>query len=327
MSFPYTRMRRLRKSSVLRNMVREVEFSTNDLIYPMFVTHGKGIKNPVESLPGIYQFSIDTLLFELENVVNAGIPSIILFGIPEKKDSLGSEAYADDGIIQQAITRIKKEYPDLIVVSDVCLCEYTDHGHCGVVKNGKILNDITLDFLVQVSLSHARAGVDIIAPSDMMDGRIGAIREALNRDGYEDVLLMSYSVKYASSFNGPFREAVGTVPKFGDRSTYQMDYRTGWRQALRETALDLEEGADIIMVKPALAYMDIIRKVRDECLCPIATFNVSGEYAMLKAAAMKGWIDEKKVVMEIMSGFKRAGADLILTYSALDIARWLKELD
>jgi porphobilinogen synthase len=306
-------------------MLAGVNLSVNDLIFPLFVVEGKGIENPVRSMPGVSQLSIDRMLPKVEEVVKAGLKSVILFGIPEKKDGIGSEAYAEEGIIQRAIAAIKKEFPELAVITDVCLCEYTDHGHCGLVENGRVLNDATLELLARTALSHARAGADMVAPSDMMDGRVGAIRAELDREGYEDTLIMAYSVKYASAFYGPFREAAGSAPRFGDRSTYQMDPVAAAEQAVLEAFLDLEEGADIIMVKPALAYLDIVRRVREEFLCPVACYNVSGEYAMIKAAAQNGWIEEKKVVMELVTAMKRAGSDLILTYHALDLAGWLKE--
>lgn len=325
MSFPITRMRRLRKSAAIRSILDEVGLSCRDLVYPVFVTAGRGIRNQVESMPGVYQLSLDILAGEAEKLVKAGIQAVILFGIPETKDKMGSGAYAEDGIIQKAAALLKKEYPQLVVMTDVCLCEYTDHGHCGIVSAGEILNDETLELLSRTAVSHARAGADIVAPSDMMDGRVGHMRQALDKEGFTDTIIMAYSAKYASGFYGPFREAAGSAPQFGDRSTYQMSPSSGLKQALREVDLDLEEGADMVIVKPALVYMDVIRAVKDRVLCPVATYNVSGEYAMVKAAALNGWIDEKKVVMEIMTGLKRAGADLILTYHAPDIARWLKE--
>jgi len=325
MNFPVTRMRRLRTTPAVRKMLSAVSLTVNDLIYPFFVTGGENHENPVRSMPGVAQLSIDRLIVKVEEAVKLGIPAIVLFGIPGRKDALGSEAYAQDGIIQQAVREVKKEFPQLAVITDVCLCEYTDHGHCGVVENDKILNDPTLDLLARTAVSHAQAGADMVAPSDMMDGRVAAIREALDRAGFQDTLIMAYSAKYASSFYGPFRDAAGSAPEFGDRSTYQMDTSASPDQAIMEAALDLEEGADIVMVKPALAYMDIIRRVKEEFLCPIACYNVSGEYVMVKSAAAKGWIDERKVVLEIMKGLKRAGSDLILTYHALDAARWLKQ--
>jgi porphobilinogen synthase len=306
-------------------MLAAVDLTINDLVYPLFVTGGKKVENPVQSMPGVAQLSLDRLIIKVEEVVKLGIPAIILFGIPDKKDALGTEAYAEDGIVQQAVRKIKQEFPELAVITDVCLCEYTDHGHCGIVEDGKILNDSTLDLLARTAVSHAQSGADLVAPSDMMDGRVGAIRAALDEAACQDTLIMAYSVKYASAFYGPFRDAAGSSPQFGDRSTYQMDTATSPDQAVMEVALDLEEGADIVMVKPALAYMDIIRRVKEEFFCPVACYNVSGEYAMAKAAAANGWIDERKVVLEMMKSLKRAGSDLILTYHAPDIARWLKE--
>jgi porphobilinogen synthase len=305
-------------------MVRETALSVDDLIYPVFVTHGKGIARPVEAMPGIYNYSIDRLLEELADVAGLKIPGVLLFGIPAVKDEVGSEAYACDGIVQKAIRAIKKEFPGLLVVTDICLCEYTSHGHCGVVKNGCLLNDPTLDLLARTALSHAAAGADMVAPSDMMDGRVGAIRAALDAEGHENVIIMSYSAKYASAFYGPFREAAGSAPQFGDRKTYQMDPANAG-EALREVRLDIEEGADIVMVKPALAYLDVIRLVKDDTGFPVAAYNVSGEYSMVKAAAQKGWIDERKIVMELLTGIKRAGADIILTYHAKEAAKWLRE--
>ena len=324
MSFPITRLRRLRASASLRSLVRENCLQTGDLIYPLFVTYGQGIKKPVGAMPGVYNLSIDELLKEVEEVIGLGIPGIILFGIPENKDASGSEAYADEGIVQQAVLAVKQRYPDFMVVTDVCLCEYTDHGHCGVIQNGQVLNDPTLELLARTALSHVRAGADIVAPSDMMDGRVAAIRRKLDDSGYSHIPIMAYSAKYASAYYGPFREAAGSAPQFGDRKTYQMDPANA-EEALRETAQDIEEGADIVMVKPALAYMDIIRMVKDEFRYPLAAYNVSGEYSMVKAAAEKDWIDEKKVVLETLTGLKRAGADIIITYHAKDAARWLKE--
>jgi porphobilinogen synthase len=305
-------------------MVRETALSVDDLIYPIFVTHGKGVARPVESMPGVANYSIDRLLIALEEVVQLKIPGVLLFGIPAAKDEAGSGAYDDEGIIQQAVRAIKKTYPDLLVVTDICLCEYTSHGHCGVVKDGRVLNDPTLELLARTALSHAEAGCDMVAPSDMMDGRVGAIRQALDENGFTQIPVMAYSAKYASAFYGPFREAAGSAPAFGDRRTYQMDPANA-AEALREVELDLAEGADIVMVKPALAYMDIICRVKDGFGRPVAAYNVSGEYSMVKAAALKGWVDERQVVMEIMTGLKRAGADMILTYHAKDVAGWLKE--
>ncbi|ACV62136.1 Porphobilinogen synthase [Desulfofarcimen acetoxidans DSM 771] len=324
MSFPITRFRRLRASDGIRGLVRENRIHSADLIYPLFATYGQGIKRPVGAMPGVYNFSIDMLLEEIKEVVELGIPAVILFGVPEIKDASGSGAYAEEGIVQQAVRAIKRSYPDLLVVTDVCLCEYTDHGHCGIIQNGRILNDPTLELLARTAVSHARAGADIVAPSDMMDGRVAAIRRSLDDSGYCHIPIMAYSAKYASAYYGPFREAAGSAPQFGDRKTYQMDPANAL-EAIRETALDIEEGADIVMVKPALAYMDIIRRVKDEFPYPLAAYNVSGEYSMVKAAAEKGWIDEKKIVLETLTGLKRAGADIIITYHAKDAARWLKE--
>jgi len=322
--FPVIRPRRLRQNPVLREMVRETELSVKDLIYPLFVIAGKGVRNPVASMPGVYQVSVDNLLKEAEEVVKLGIPAVLLFGIPEpgEKDEVGSPAYARDGIVQQAIRALKKEFPGLLVITDVCLCEYTNHGHCGVVDDGIVLNDPTLELLARTALSHVEAGADMVAPSDMMDGRVGAIRSKLDAHGYTYVPILSYAAKYASSFYGPFREAAVSAPQFGDRRGYQMDPANS-REALREVAQDLEEGADIVMVKPALAYLDVIRLVKENFNCPVAAYNVSGEYAMIKAAAEKGWLDERLVVLEVLTAIKRAGADLIITYFAKDVARWL----
>lgn len=324
MSFPVQRPRRLRNNENIRRMVRETRLSVDNLIYPVFVAHGSGFTRPVEAMPGVSCFSIDRLLEHLEEVVKLNIPGVLPFGVPAYKDETGSGAYDDEGIIQETLRAIKRVYPELLVITDLCLCEYTSHGHCGVIKDGYVLNDRTLELLARTAVSHAAAGADIIAPSDMMDGRVGAIRGALDENGYINVPIMSYSAKYASAFYGPFREAAGSAPQFGDRKSYQMDPANS-DEALREVWLDIEEGADIIMVKPALAYMDIIRRVKDEINCPLAAYNVSGEYSMVKAAAQKGWIDERRIVMESLTGIKRAGADIIITYHALDAARWLKE--
>jgi porphobilinogen synthase len=305
-------------------MVREHHLQVNDLIYPMFVIHGQNVKNPVSSMPGVYQLSVDRLLPEAERVLDLGIPAVLLFGIPEHKDPVASGAYEENGIVQRAVRALKKEFPTLLVITDVCLCEYTSHGHCGIVENGQILNDPTLELLAKTALSHVRAGADLVAPSDMMDGRIQAIRKELDNHGYYHVPIMSYSAKYASAFYGPFRDAAGSAPQFGDRSSYQMDPANG-DEALREIAADLAEGADLVMVKPALAYLDVIRRVKEQFKVPLATYNVSGEYSLVKGAAAHGWIDEKRVVLEMLVGMKRAGADLIITYHAPDVARWLKE--
>jgi len=303
-------------------MVRETDLKPSDLIYPMFVIEGHDIKNPVQSMPGVEQLSLDRLLPEVEEVARRGIPSVLLFGIPAQKDSQASEAYNPKGIVQEAVRIIKQEFPQLVVVTDVCLCEYTDHGHCGVVEDGRILNDPTLDLLARTALSHAAAGADIVAPSDMMDGRVAAIRQKLDENGFADTVIMSYAVKYASAFYGPFRDAAGSAPQFGDRKTHQMD-PANVREAIKEVELDLAEGADMVMVKPALSYLDVIQKVKESTQVPVACYNVSGEYAMVKAAARAGWIDERKVVLELLISMKRAGADLILTYHAKDAADWL----
>lgn len=325
MYFPVSRLRRFRKSPQIRDLVRDVHLTMNDFIYPMFVIYGENKRIPVPSMPGVFQLSLDNLAKEVEVVVQKGIKGVLLFGIPETKDALGTGAYLADGIVQQGVWEIKKHFPDLLVITDVCLCEYTDHGHCGKVDKGDVLNDPTLDLLAQTALSHAQAGADIVAPSDMMDGRVGVIRTALDQAGHLDIPVMSYAVKYASAFYGPFREAADSTPQYGDRKTYQMDPAGGVKQALWEAAQDVEEGADYIIVKPAMAYMDIIKAVKEEVLCPVVSYNVSGEYAMVKGAAQQGWIDEKAIVLELMTGLKRAGSDLIITYHALDIASWLKE--
>jgi len=322
MGFPYTRPRRLREKRLLREMVQETKLSVMDLIYPLFVRPGKGVRNPIASMPGCYQLSVDELVKEAKEVQALGIPAVILFGIPERKDERGSEAYSDEGIVQRAVRALKDSVPGLVVITDVCLCEYTSHGHCGLVEGERILNDPTLELLAKQALSHVRAGADMVAPSDMMDGRVKAIREALEGEGYHHVPIMAYSAKYASGFYGPFREAAESPPQFGDRSTYQMDPANS-DEALREVALDLEEGADIVMVKPALAYLDILRRVKETFKVPVAAYNVSGEYAMIKAAGRLGWLDEERVMMEVLLAIKRAGADLILTYFAKEAARLL----
>jgi len=305
-------------------MVRETHLTPNDFIYPMFVTFGKGVRKKISSMPGCAQLSVDEAVKDAQHAYKLGIPAIILFGIPEHKDEKGTEAYSAKGIVQKAIKAIKDKLPDLVVITDVCMCEYMSHGHCGVIKNGKILNDPTLELLAKEALSHAKAGADMVAPSDMMDGRIMAIRDMLDANGFEDIPVMSYAAKYASAFYSPFREAAESTPAFGDRRSYQMD-PANRREAMKEVALDIEEGADIVMVKPALSYMDIISDVKDSFDVPVAAYNVSGEYAMVKAAAKLGWIDEMKVVMEIMTSLKRAGADLILTYHAMDAAKELNK--
>ena len=322
-SFPTTRLRRLRGNENIRKLVRETNMSADDLIYPMFVIYGENVRNPISSMPGVFQLSIDELVKDVKEVVDLGIPAIILFGIPETKDELGSSAYAEDGIIQQAIKEVKSAYPDLLVITDVCLCEYTDHGHCGPIKKGCVDNDRTLELIATTALSHASAGADIIAPSGMMDGQVNAIRTALDSESFQHIPIMAYSAKYASAFYGPFRDAAESAPKYGDRKGYQMDPSNS-DEALREVSLDIQEGADIVMVKPALPYLDIIRRVKDKFGYPIAAYNVSGEYSMVKSAAQMGWIDEKRVAMEILTSIKRAGADMILTYFAKDAVRWIE---
>ena len=318
------RFRRLRASENLRSMVRETRISKSDLIYPMFVVEGENIKNPVESMPNVYQYSLDRMDEILNEVEKSGISGILIFGVPKHKDEYATEAYNDNGITQQAVRYIKKNYPSLIIIADVCLCEYTSHGHCGVVCGEKILNDETLPLLSKMAVSLAKAGADIIAPSDMMDGRVSAIRNALDENGFIDTPILSYSAKFASAYYSPFRDAAESAPEFGDRKTYQMDYANG-REALREIADDISEGADMVMVKPALTYLDIIKSAREKFDLPLVAYNVSGEYAMVKAAAQNGWIDEKKIVSENMIAIKRAGADIIITYHALDVAKWIDE--
>ena len=318
------RTRRLRQTVALRNMVRENHVRVDELIYPLFVMEGENLAEPVESMPSICQYSLDRMNEELDRVKEAGIPAILIFGIPAHKDEVGSGAYDEHGIVQEAIRRIKKDYPELIVIADVCLCEYTSHGHCGLIKDGVILNDETLPLLAKSAVSYAEAGADIVAPSDMMDKRVGAIRKALDEAGFTYTPIMAYSAKFASGYYGPFRDAAHSAPGFGDRKTYQMDPANG-QEALREVEEDIAEGADLIIAKPAMAYMDIIRAIHENYNVPIVAYNVSGEYAMVKAAAANGWIDEKKIVMENMIGMKRAGAKMIITYHALDVARWLRE--
>ncbi len=325
MQFPTYRPRRLRRTETLRAMVRETSLEVNDFIYPLFVEFGVGVRREVPSMPGVFNISLDQLPAEIDELKALGIPAVILFGNPDVKDEAGSGAYAEDGIVQQAIRAIKAHDPEFYVITDVCMCEYTSHGHCGALdEHGCVMNDVTLEMLAQTAVSHAEAGADMVAPSDMMDGRVAAIRSALDAEGFTDTPIMAYSAKYASAFYGPFRDAANSAPSFGDRKGYQMDPANG-EEALRETALDIEEGADIVMVKPALAYMDIIRRVKDEFGYPTCAYNVSGEYALVKAAAANGWVDERRVVLETLLGFKRAGADLIITYHAKDAARWLKK--
>ena len=322
MAFPMQRMRRLRQNENLRRMVRETKLSVDDFIFPLFVQPGEGRKEEIHSMPGNYRFSIDMLIKELQEVKSLGIPAIMLFGIPAHKDEQGSEGIADDGIIQRAVREIKKSIPELIVITDVCFCEYTSHGHCGCVKDQDVDNDTTLDWLGKMALSHGQAGADIVAPSDMMDGRVAAIRKALDDNNFSNIPILSYAAKFASAFYGPFRDAADSAPQFGDRRSYQMDPANG-DEAVREVALDIEEGADIVMVKPALPYLDIIRRVKDRFQMPTAAYNVSGEFAMIKAAGKMGWIDEQRVMLEALTSIKRAGADLILTYFAKDAARLL----
>ncbi len=323
MSFPVTRMRRLRANQTLRQMVRETSLSVNDLIYPLFVIYGKDKRIPVASMPGIYQLSVDRLVEEVKEVHGLGIPAVLLFGIPEHKDNSGSSSWLDGGIVQNAVREIKSICPELIVITDVCMCEYTDHGHCGLLtEDGRVDNDATLELLARQALSHVQAGCDIVAPSDMMDGRVGVIRRTIDSQGFAQVPIMSYAAKFASGFYGPFREAAQSAPSFGDRKSYQMDPGNG-REALREAQLDLDEGADIIMVKPALAYLDVIKAVKEEFGCPTAAYSVSGEYAMFKAAGQNGWIQEEGIAMEMLTAMKRAGADMIITYWAKEAANLL----
>ncbi len=320
--FPYQRPRRLRKTEAIRRMVRETSLSPDDFIYPLFVTFGKNIRREIKSMPGCFQESVDRIVKHAKEVHSLGIPAVILFGIPEEKDESGSGAYDPDGVVQKAVKAIKDKIPELCVITDVCMCEYTSHGHCGIVERGEVMNDPTLELLAREAVSHAKAGADMVAPSDMMDGRVEAIRLALDEEGFPEIPIMSYAVKYASAFYGPFREAAQSSPKSGDRYSYQMD-PPNRREALREAALDIAEGADIIMVKPAMSYLDIISDIRENCDLPVAAYNVSGEYSLIKAAGKLGWIDEKRVMMEVLTSIKRAGADIILTYFAKDAARLL----
>lgn len=322
MGFPVNRPRRLRRTETLRRMVRETRLSPDDLILPLFVCPGREVRRAVASMPGVAQLSVDQAVREAGEAFGAGVPAVILFGIPQRKDACGSEAWNDSGEVQRAIREIKEKTPELVVITDVCLCEYTDHGHCGVLTGQEVDNDATLELLARQALSHARAGADLVAPSDMMDGRVGAIREALDRDSLSRVAIMAYAAKFASAFYGPFREAAESAPRFGDRRSYQMDPPNG-NEAMREVALDLAEGADIVMIKPALAYLDLVWRVKQRFDCPVAAYNVSGEYAMLKAAALNGWLDEERAVIEMLTSIKRAGADLILTYFATEAARKL----
>lgn len=320
----FQRHRRLRTTAAMRNLVRETYLHTNDLIYPIFTVEGENIKHEVPSMPGVFHYSLDRLEEEIQEVVELGIQSVILFGVPNEKDACGSQAYAENGIVQQATRKVKQWAPHLVTMADTCLCQYTDHGHCGMIHNEYVDNDSSLEILVKTAVSQAQAGADVIAPSNMMDGFVAAIRQGLDDAGFVTVPIMSYAVKYASQFYGPFRDAAHSTPQFGDRKTYQMD-PANRLEAMREAASDVAEGADMLMVKPALAYMDIIREVKDNFDLPVAAYNVSGEYAMIKAAAQRGWVDEKGITLEMLTGLKRAGADMILTYSAKDAARWLKE--
>ncbi|ELK44079.1 delta-aminolevulinic acid dehydratase [Brevibacillus agri] len=322
MALTFDRHRRLRKSAAMRNLVRENHVRVEDLIYPLFVVEGTGIKNEIASMPGVYQLSLDMLAEEMKEIVELGIQSVLMFGVPEHKDACGTEAYNDEAITQQAIRQIKEAHPEMIVIADTCLCEYTDHGHCGVIHEGEVVNDETLALLGKTAVSQAKAGADIIAPSNMMDGFVIAIREALDEAGFQHIPIMSYAVKYASSFYGPFRDAAGSTPQFGDRKSYQMDAANA-REGLREAASDVKEGADFLIVKPGLAFMDMVLRLRENFNLPIVAYNVSAEYSMVKAAAQNGWIDEERIVMETLVSFKRAGADLIITYHAKDVAKWL----
>jgi len=320
--FPAHRPRRLRSSEAIRRMVRETILSPDDFIYPLFVTFGKGVKKPIPSMPGCYQESVDEVVKTAREIYSLGIPGVILFGIPEHKDETGSSAWDPDGVVQAAVKAVKDTVPELLVITDVCMCEYTSHGHCGIVKDGEILNDPTLELLQKEALSHARAGADMVAPSDMMDGRVLAIRQVLDREGFTNIPVMSYAAKYSSAFYGPFRDAAESEPRFGDRRSYQMD-PSNRREALKEVALDIEEGADIVMVKPALSYLDVISDVKENFDLPVAAYNVSGEYSLVKAAARLGWIDHDRVMMEVLTSIKRAGADIILTYFAPEAATLL----
>ncbi len=323
MAHPLYRPRRLRESPLLRRMVRETRLGVENLILPLFAVHGRGVRDPVGSMPGVSRLSLDELLKEAKDAASMGIPAILLFGVPQSKDPRGSEAYAEDGIVQQAARAVKETIPDLLVITDVCLCQYTSHGHCGLVEDGRVKNDPSVELLTRVALSHMESGADIVAPSDMMDGRVGAIREALDEAGYTETPIMAYSAKYASAFYGPFREAAESTPQFGDRRSYQMDPANA-AEALREVGLDVDEGADIVMVKPALPYLDVIARVRQEFGLPVAAYSVSGEYAMIKAAGRLGWLDEERCMLEALTAIRRAGADLIITYFARDAARLLE---
>jgi porphobilinogen synthase len=320
--FPVSRPRRLRRSAALRDLVRETRLAPTDLVYPLFVRSGKGVRTEIGSMPGQFHLSPDTLVDEVGAATEDGVRAVLLFGIPDTKDELGSGAWDDGAAVQTGVRELKRALPDVLVITDICLCEYTSHGHCGVVREGRVLNDPTLELLAKTAVSHARAGADLVAPSDMMDGRVGAIREALDGGGFDDIAILSYAAKYASAFYGPFREAAGSTPQFGDRRAYQMDPGNS-DEALREVALDVEEGADLVMVKPALAYLDVIRRVKDAFGVPVAAYNVSGEYSMLLAAAQRGWIDRERAILETLTAIKRAGASILLTYHAREAARLL----
>ena len=324
MNFPDYRPRRMRKNENLRRLIRETRLVADNLIYPLFVVPGKGVKKPIASMPGVFQMSADVLVQEVREAREAGLPAVLLFGVPERKDEVASGAFARDGVVQQAVRRIKDKAADILIVTDVCLCEYTSHGHCGMLKKGAVDNDLTLEVLAETAISHARAGADMVAPSAMMDGQVGAIREGLDEAGFDDLPIMAYAAKYASAFYGPFREAAESAPQFGDRKAYQMDPANG-DEAIREITLDVEEGADVIMVKPALAYLDVIRRAREEFDLPLAAYNVSGEFAMIKAAAQLGWLDGERAMWEVLTAIRRAGADMIITYFALEAARGLRK--
>ena len=323
-SFPDLRLRRVREHEPLRKMIRETTLAPSNFIYPMFVTHGQGLRQPIEPMPGCFNFSIDQLTQDVAEAAALGIPGVLLFGLPAEKDPLGTEGYDPEGIVQEAVRAIKKEVPNMMVITDVCMCEYTDHGHCGVIENGKVDNDSSLELLARTAVSHVQAGADMVAPSAMMDGQVKTIRDSLNDHGYEDVPVMGYAAKYASAFYGPFRVAAGSTPQFGDRRSYQMDPANA-REAMREIESDIAEGADIVMVKPAMSYMDVIRRARERFDHPLAAYNVSGEYSMVKAAGVQGWIDEKRITLEILTSIRRAGADFILSYHAKEVSQWLRD--
>ena len=326
LSYPDLRLRRVREHEPLRRMVRESTMSPSNFIYPMFVTHGQGLRQPIEPMPGCFHFSIDQLVLDVAEAAALGIPGVLLFGLPAEKDPAGSEGYDPEGIIQEAVRAIKKEVPAMMVITDVCMCEYTDHGHCGIIDNGKVDNDATLELLARTAVTQVQAGADMVAPSAMMDGQVKAIRDSLNDHGYEDVPVMGYAAKYASAFYGPFRVAAGSTPQFGDRRSYQMDPANA-REAMREIESDIAEGADIVMVKPAMSYMDVIRRARERFDHPLAAYNVSGEYSMVKAAGSQGWIDEKRIILELLTSIRRAGADFILSYHAKEVSQWLRDAE